>query len=201
MYFTFIDDFFPSSAEGKRFMPMLDSSSTLSFIITQLTHKSRKYVCVRRLHSSDSMCTSIFFAKLSTIIYLTNQTMIPESGITRRRQSKNVHRLPFFLSRPHIIRAIFLFAPYPTWEPVHRLRRTKRQYWARHAIGMCDEPEERLNRRLSTLYTTINFSRLVQRRVQPGESLQTTLLPRLRSPLETRWPHIWRQLRPNTSDT
>ena len=92
---------------------------------------------------------SIFFAKkLSTIIYLTNQAMIPESGITRRRQSKSVHRLPFFLSRPHTVsllrrrslglsqirdnpkerlrrrlpyRAIFHFALYPTWEPVHRL--------------------------------------------------------------------------------
>ena len=64
---------------------------------------------------------SIFFAKLSTIIYLTNQAMIPESGITRWRQSKNVHRLPFFLSRPHTVLLIFLFALYPTWEPVHRL--------------------------------------------------------------------------------
>ena len=41
---------------------------------------------------------SIFFVKLSTIIYLTNQTMIPESGITRRRQAKNVHSVTkFFL--------------------------------------------------------------------------------------------------------
>ena len=35
--------------------------------------------------------------------------MIPESGITRRRQSKNVHRLPFFLSRP--IPRYFSFCP------------------------------------------------------------------------------------------
>ena len=48
--------------------------------------------------------------ELSTIIYLTNQAMIPESGITRRRQSKNVHRLPFFLSRPHT--ELFFFSPY-----------------------------------------------------------------------------------------
>ena len=69
---------------------------------------------------------SIFFAKLSTIAYLTNQSMMPESGITRQRHSKNVHRLPFFLSHPHTaLRSpsspIFLFALYPTWEPVHRL--------------------------------------------------------------------------------
>ena len=67
------------------------------------------------------MCqySSIFFAKLSTIIYLTNQVMIPESGITRRQHSKNVHRLPFFLSRPHttLSSPIFYFALYPTWEP------------------------------------------------------------------------------------
>ena len=44
---------------------------------------------------------SIFFAKLSIIAYVTNQSVIPESSITRRRHSKNVHRLPFFLSRPH----------------------------------------------------------------------------------------------------
>ena len=57
---------------------------------------------------------SIFFAKLSTIIYLTNETMIPKSGIRRRRQSKNVHRFPFFLFRPHI--ALFFFSPHtPLW--------------------------------------------------------------------------------------
>ena len=49
---------------------------------------------------------SIFSAKLSTIIHLTNQVMIPESGITRRRHSKNVHRLPFFLS---------FLPPYHAW--------------------------------------------------------------------------------------
>ena len=54
---------------------------------------------------------SIFFVKLSTIIYLTNQAMIPESGITRRRQSKNVHRLPFFFLAP--IPCYFSFRPIP----------------------------------------------------------------------------------------
>ena len=48
---------------------------------------------------------SIFFAKLSTIAYITKQSVIPESGITRRRHAKNVHRLPFFLS--------FFLAPIP----------------------------------------------------------------------------------------
>ena len=60
-------------------------------------------------HSNDSMC-QYSLQKLSTIIYPTNQAMIPESGITRRRQSKNVHSLPFFLSRPHT--ALFFFSPY-----------------------------------------------------------------------------------------
>ena len=69
---------------------------------------------------------SINFAKLSTIIYPTNQIMIPESGITRRRHSKNVHRLLFFFSCPRIaldlLRSLsFLFPIYPTWELVHRL--------------------------------------------------------------------------------
>ena len=69
---------------------------------------------------------SIFFAKLSTIIRLTNQVMIPESGITRRRHSKNVHRLPFsphttLVSLHSLHSPIFHFALYPTWEPVHRL--------------------------------------------------------------------------------
>ena len=67
---------------------------------------------------------SIFFAKLSTIIYLTNQVMIPESGITRRRHLKNVHRPPFFLSHPHttlgsLCSPSFYFSQYRPhhWEP------------------------------------------------------------------------------------
>ena len=43
---------------------------------------------------------SIFFAKLSTIIYLTNLIMIPESGITEWWHSNNVHRLPPFFPNP-----------------------------------------------------------------------------------------------------
>ena len=89
-----------------RSVPPLQTASRRSFTLSRVTFKRFN--------------VSIFFAKLSTIIYLTNQAMIPESGITRRRQSKNVHRLPFFLSRPPY-RAIFLFALYPTWEPVHKL--------------------------------------------------------------------------------
>ena len=121
---------------------MLDSSSTLSFIINTKGMKNNnrrtfKVLSIWKIkllprpfgknprliaeeashyNANVSRATfkrfnvSIFFAKLSTIIYLTNQTMIPESGITRQRQSKNVHRLPFFLSRPHT--ALFFFSPY-----------------------------------------------------------------------------------------
>ena len=43
---------------------------------------------------------STLFAKLQTIIYLhvTNQIMIPESGVMEWRHQKNVHRLPPFHS-------------------------------------------------------------------------------------------------------
>ena len=55
-------------------------------------------------------------AKLSIIAYLNNQSVIPESGITRRRHSKNVHSL-FSFFPAHIPRSArtasqFFFSPY-----------------------------------------------------------------------------------------
>ena len=78
---------------------------------------------------------SIIPANLSAIAYLTNQSVIPESGITRRRHSKNVQRPRFLSSSPHTaLRSpgspIFVFALYPTWEPVHRL-------WSWLRSGLC----------------------------------------------------------------
>ena len=72
-------------------------------------------------HSNNSMCQIILFAKLSTIIYLTNQIMITVSGITEWRHSKKVHRLPPFLSYAILCSALltyFFFHPIdliPKW--------------------------------------------------------------------------------------
>lgn len=66
---------------------------------------------------------NLFFAKLSAIIYVTNQK--PESGIMEQWQQKNIHRLLPFLSCPQtklgsFYLPIFLLTLSPPWEPIHR---------------------------------------------------------------------------------
>ena len=97
--------------------PPLQTASRRSFTIDANVNRA----------SFKQFNVPIFFAKLSIVIYLTNEVMIPESGITRWQHSKNVHRLPFFLSHPNtalglFCSLIFHFALiYLTWEPVHSL--------------------------------------------------------------------------------
>ena len=69
--------------------------------------------------------------------------MIPESGIIRRGQSKNVHRPRPLLSFSPPYRAIFLFALYPTWEPV-QAKKTVFQQLPLNNIMASDSGDRRL---------------------------------------------------------
>ena len=75
-----------------RILRLQIACETSSFSALKIMRKSN----VRYLRNN----VSIILANLSTIAYLTNQSVIPESGITRRQQSKNVHRLRFLSFSP-----------------------------------------------------------------------------------------------------
>ena len=98
----------------------------------QIACKTPSFSALKIMRKSDVRYSrdnvSIILANLSTIAYLTNQSVIQESGITRRRQSKNVHRLRFLSFSPPDRARLARLADFSfrTWEPVHRLLGPKR---------------------------------------------------------------------------